>query len=88
MGWQIIESRILGNQLKRAPASIQAKYAFWRSNVEEMGPNLQGGYRTHALRGNREGQKSAWLDRRWRVIFKLLEKELIVEALEITPHRY
>jgi toxin HigB-1 len=88
MGWHIVEGRLIAKQLERAPKSIRVKYSFWRSNVREMGPNLQGGYRTHALKGDRAGQKSARLDKRWRVIFQIFEHDLIVEALEVTPHNY
>jgi hypothetical protein len=88
MGWQIIEGRLIKKQLDKAPKSIRVKYTFWRGQIEELGPNLQGGYRTHALKGSRIGQKSARLDRQWRVIFRVFEHDLIVEALEITPHNY
>ena len=88
MQWQIIESRLLGKQLKTAPAEIQMKYLIWRNRVEQTGPNLPGGYRVHALRGKRKGEKSARLNRQWRVIFRAFHDQLIVEALELTPHKY
>ena len=61
--------------------SGETSYALW-------GRNFQGGYRTHALRGRRAGQKSARLGRQWRVIFRVVDDDLIVEALELTPHNY
>jgi hypothetical protein len=70
MGWKVIESRLVAKQLKKVPKDICTKYVFWRKLIETMGPNLQGGYKTHALSGNRKGQKSARLDLRWRVIFR------------------
>ena len=88
MKWRVVESRLLSRQLQRAPTKVRTDYGFWRDRVSTLGPNLQGGYRTHALHGRRKGQKSAWLGRRWRVIFRTVEDELIVEALELTPHRY
>ena len=88
MEWRLIESRLLARQLKRAPVEMQAKYAVWRSRVQHLGPHLPGGYRVHALRGQRKGQKSARLDRQWRIIFKVFQAELVVEALELTPHNY
>jgi hypothetical protein len=36
MGWQVIEGRLLAKQLNRAPKSIRVKYAFWRSQIEEL----------------------------------------------------
>jgi len=88
MEWRVVESRLLARQIRRAPREIQEKYAVWRSLVERWGPQLSGGFRVHALQGDRRGQKSAWLNRQWRVIFKVLEGQLIVEALELTPRRY
>ena len=88
MEWKVIESRVIVRQLSRAPKVIQAKYIVWRNLVRRSGPNLPGGFRVHALKGNREGQKAARLSRRWRVIFKVFKGELIVEALELTPHKY
>jgi mRNA-degrading endonuclease YafQ of YafQ-DinJ toxin-antitoxin module len=88
MGWRIIEARLLGRQLKRAPKKVRIDYRFWKDQVHALGPNLQGGYRTHALQGRRKDQKAARLDQQWRVIFRVVEDELIVEALELTPHHY
>jgi plasmid maintenance system killer protein len=88
MEWEVVESRLVVRQLPRVPREIQARYCAWRQRVHEEGPNIQGGYRTHALRGKREGEKSAWLGRQWRVIFRVFEGQLIVEALELTPHKY
>jgi mRNA-degrading endonuclease YafQ of YafQ-DinJ toxin-antitoxin module len=88
MEWRVVESRLLLKQFQRAPREVQRDYGFWRDRVRDLGPNLQGGYRTHALHGRRSGQRSARLGRQWRVIFRVVEDELIVEALELTPHNY
>jgi proteic killer suppression protein len=88
MEWKVIESRLIARQLPRVPREIQEKYILWRSLVQRHGPYLCGGFRVHALRGNRKGQKSARMNRQWRVIFRVFEGDLIVEALELTPHKY
>jgi toxin HigB-1 len=88
MEWRVVETRSLARQIQRAPREIQERYIVWRSRVQHLGPQLQGGFRVHALQGNRKGQKSARLNRQWRVIFNVLEDQLVVEALELTPHRY
>ena len=88
MEWRVVESRLLARQIQRAPREIQEKYVVWRSLVQQRGPQLRGGFRAHALHGDRKGQKSVWLNRQWRVIFKAFEGELVVQALELTPHRY
>ena len=88
MEWRVVESRLLARQIQRAPREIQAKYQVWRNLVRRWGPQLRGGFRVHSLQGNRKGQKSAWLNRQWRVIFKVVEEQFIVQALERTPHKY
>jgi plasmid maintenance system killer protein len=88
MEWKVVESRLLMGQVERAPKDIQQRYAIWRSRVQHSGPYLGGGYRVHALAGKRKGQMAARLNRQWRVIFAVLKGELIVEALELTPHKY
>jgi len=88
MEWKVIESRLITRQLQRAPKEIQRKYAIWRNRVRRGGPDLGGGFRVHALAGHRKGQKSARLNRQWRVIFRVFHGELVVEALELTPHKY
>ena len=88
MEWRVVESRLLVRQIQRAPREIQRRYIVWRNLVRQRGPYLPGGFRVHALHGDRKGQKSAWLNRQWRVIFKVCEGELVVEAIELTPHRY
>jgi len=88
MEWKVIESRLIARQLPRAPRRIQKKYIAWRGMVRDYGPDLRGGLRVHALVGSRKGQKAARLSRQWRVIFRVLEGDLIVEALELTPHKY
>jgi addiction module RelE/StbE family toxin len=48
------------------------------------------GYRDHALKGNRKGQRSTSLSRSWRVIYVLDEstEQINVEVLEVNHHEY
>ncbi len=88
MPWRVVESRSLAKQVERSPREIQQRYVVWRHRVEQEGPELGGGYRVHKLRGNRKGEMAARLNRQWRVIFTVLHDELIVHAIELTPHKY
>ena len=88
MEWKVIESRLVSRQLQRVPREIQEKYALWRGLVQRQGPYLRGGFRVHPLHGDRKGQKSARMNRQWRVIFRVFEGDLIVEVIELTPHKY
>ena len=48
------------------------------------------GYRDHSLKGNRPGQRSSSLSRRWRVIYTTDEllNLITVEVLEVNHHDY
>lgn len=48
------------------------------------------GYRDHALKGDRKGQRSSSLSRSWRIIYILdgRTQQLIVEVLEVNHHEY
>ena len=87
MEWKVVESRMIVRQVRRAPKEIQGKYAAWRKIVQRRGPYLPGGFRVHPLCGDRKGQMSARLNRQWRVLFKVFAGQLVVEALELTPHK-
>jgi plasmid maintenance system killer protein len=88
MGWKVVESKLIVRQVRRSPREIQQKYTAWRNIVRNHGPYLKGGFRVHLLSADRKGQMAARLNRQWRVIFKVFGGELVVEAIELTPHRY
>jgi len=48
------------------------------------------GYKDHALKGDRKGQRSAYLSKSYRVIYHLDKEEtfFIIEVLEINKHEY
>lgn len=88
MEWKVTLSDIAVKQLRRSPKEIQDKLRIWKQLVEINGFYLKGGYNTHKLRGERVGEFTAYLNRKWRVIFKVFKDLLMVEVLEITPHQY
>jgi plasmid maintenance system killer protein len=88
MEWKVVESKLIVRQIRRTPKEIQRKYGAWRDFVRRRGPYLPGGFHVHPLLGDRRGQMSARLNRQWRVVFKVFSGELIVEALELMPHKY
>jgi mRNA-degrading endonuclease YafQ of YafQ-DinJ toxin-antitoxin module len=71
-----------------APIEIQEKYVIWRNRVRVNSPGLGGGYKTHKLKGERKGQRAARLNWQWRIIFKVFSHQRVIEALEITVHKY
>jgi proteic killer suppression protein len=86
-------TRRANRDLLKLPLNIAVKFEQWKSIVEEEGlTGIQkiNGFRDHALRGDREGQRSSSLSRSWRVIYQVdhLNEEILVEVLEINKHEY
>ena len=93
MKCSVVITRNASKGLRKAPAYIVDKIAFWIDGVENKGlaemQNIKG-YRDHGLKGNRAGQRSISLNMLWRAIYKVdSEGELtLVSIEEVTPHRY
>ncbi len=77
----------------KIPKYIMVLFDIWVEIIENDGfREMQKikGYRDHALKGERQGQRSSSLNRSWRVIYLLDENNnlLIVEVLEVNHHEY
>lgn len=86
-------TRRANRDLFKLPPNIAMKFEQWKSTLEEeglIGIQRINGFRDHALRGDREGQRSSSLSRSWRVIYQVdhLKEEILVEVLEINKHEY
>lgn len=86
-------TRRANRDLLKLPLKIAVKFEQWKSIVEEeglIGIQKINGFRDHALRGDREGQRSSSLSRSWPVIYHVdhLNEEILVEVLEINKHEY
>lgn len=88
---------VLGKQaqkdIKKIPKHILLQFDLWVEIIETEGLQAMQrvkGYRDHALKGDRKGQRSSSLSRSWRVIYKLEQEtqQLIVEVLEVNHHEY
>ena len=79
--------------LKRIPRFILVQFDLWVEVIETEGYKTMQqirGYNDHALHGDRKDQRSSYLSRSWRVIYKLDEvtNAIVVEVLEINHHEY
>lgn len=87
----VLESRTSDKQLKKCPKEILIQYEAWRKVVELSGPlaiKKIPGYRDHALKGKWKGARSSYLNKTWRVIYKVNKKEVLIQVLEVNPHEY
>lgn len=86
-------SRNAQKELKKLPRHILMQFDLWVEVIETEGLTTMQkvkGYRDHALKGNRKGQRSSSLSRSWRIIYVIEESSnlITVEILEVNHHEY
>ena len=79
--------------LKKAPYFICNKVQIWADMVEKEGlPAVQKvrGFKDHALKGDRKGQRSVYLNRKWRLIYTVSKEGQIniITIKEVMSHDY
>lgn len=78
--------------LHKIPLAIQKKLFTWVAAVEERGLNEVRkipGYHDEPLKGNRKGQRSIRLNKKWRAIYQVMSQKIeFVLIEEVTPHDY
>ena len=80
-------------QLKKVPVEVRIKFQQWVLFIEDKGlleAQKFPGFRDHSLKGDRKGQRSVYLTKKWRAIYTLdkNEKIIIVIVEEVMPHDY
>ncbi len=89
--WRVVENRTVLKQLKKCPKKIREEYEGWKQILMLSGHKVfRGivGYRDHALKGEWKGARSSYLNKQWRVIYRVDKKEVIVFVLEVNSHDY
>lgn len=86
-------SALAAKQLQRLPLHIIDKFYLWKRSVESIGLERVRkipGYHDEKLMGNRKGQHSIRLNRKYRAIYEICVDRSIkfVAVLEVTPHEY
>ena len=65
----------------------QRRFACW-FRARELGLRLIKGFNDEALSDERQGYRSCRLGLQWRVIYRVIAKELVFQVASITPHDY
>ncbi|MBN1114831.1 MAG: type II toxin-antitoxin system RelE/ParE family toxin [Oligoflexia bacterium] len=84
------ESRV-EKDLPKLAKPVRAAYSAWKSVISVDGfDGLRQvkGFRLEKLKGKRKGQYSCRLNRGYRVIFRMINKSIIIEVLEVNKHEY
>ena len=90
---QVFISKFAEKQIKKLPKQISEALFIWVESIELTGiadiRKLKG-YHDEPLKGDRKGQRSARLNRSYRVIY--IEKEnkdlVLITVIEVNKHEY
>jgi len=89
--WEVYEHRGLGGRVPRLPIEIVKRYEKWKDIVRISGPaglRLIKGFHDEALRGEWNGHRSSRLGLQYRVIYRVVAQEILVQVIDITAHDY
>lgn len=89
--WRLEEHRRIDKQVATAPLEILKRYEKWKDIAVMSGPpglRLIKGLHDEALAGEWKGYRSSRLGDQWRVIYRVVAKELLFQAVSITAHDY
>ena len=89
--WEIYEHRRLSRQLKGAPQEVLKRYEKWKDIVRLSGPTglrKIKGFHDEALRGEWKGHRSSRLGLQYRVIYKALKDQVLIQVVNLSPHDY
>ncbi len=89
--WRIEEHRRIDKQIVSVPNDILKRYEKWKDIASISGPQglrLIKGFHDEALTGKWKGYRSSRLDVKWRLIYRIIPDELLLQVASITDHDY
>jgi addiction module RelE/StbE family toxin len=89
--WEVYEHRRVSRQLKGAPQEALKRYEKWKDIVKLSGPaglRKIKGFHDEALRGEWKGHRSSRLGLQYRVIYKTLKDQVMVQVVNLSTHDY
>ena len=89
--WTILEHRRVAKQLQSLPKEVLERYERWKDIAMISGPRglrLIKGFHDEALRGEWKGSRSSRLGLKYRVMYEIVEAEILVKVVSLTAHDY
>ena len=89
--WEVYEHRRVTGRIRRLPVEIVKRYEKWKDIVRISGPaglRMIKGLHDEALRGEWNGHRSSRLGIQYRVIYRVVANEILVEVIDLTAHDY
>ncbi len=89
--WAVYEHRRVVKRLDRLPVEILKRYEKWKDIVRISGPaglRLIKGFHDQSLGGEWKGHRSSRLGQQYRVIYKVVAQNVLVQVIDLTAHDY
>ncbi|MCX7977886.1 MAG: type II toxin-antitoxin system mRNA interferase toxin, RelE/StbE family [Bdellovibrionaceae bacterium] len=89
--WNVFLEKNAVKALNKAPKEIQENFEIWKDIVQMQGPKglLEiKGFRDHALKGEWQGARASRMNDQWRVIYYVIDNEVKILVVEVTPHDF
>ena len=89
--WEVYEHRRVYGRVSSLPIEILKRYEKWKDIVRISGPaglRLIKGFHDEALRGEWNGHRSSRLGLQYRVIYRVVAREILVQVIDIAAHDY
>jgi addiction module RelE/StbE family toxin len=89
--WEIYEHRKAVKQLSALPLDILKRYEKWKDIVSISGPEglkAISGLRDESLKGEWQGYRSSRLNIQYRVIYRVVREQVLVQVVSVIPHDY
>jgi len=89
--WRVEEHRRVDKQLASAPTEILKRYEKWKDIARVSGPpglRLIKGFHDEVLSGQWVGYRSSRLGEKWRVIYRIVSEQSLLQVAVITAHDY
>lgn len=87
----VVFGKTVSKSIEKLPDHIQVALGIWIKNVTLQGVQIVRkipGYHDEPLQGKRLGQRSARLNRSYRVIYKEVENGIKIKIFEVNKHKY
>jgi len=89
--WYILEHKRLEKTFASLPNEILKRYEKWKDIVRFSGPaGLKAirGFNDESLQGRWKGFRSSRLSQKYRVIYRVEARRVLVKVVDLTPHDY
>jgi addiction module RelE/StbE family toxin len=89
--WEVLEHRRVSRKLDRLPMEVLKRYEKWKDIVTISGPEglrLIKGFHDESLRGEWQGYRSSRLGFQYRLIYRVVERDVEVLVVDLTAHDY